>query len=243
MPCSCDQCRRHASTLGLAAAASTKKAIYKAYRDAVKLWHPDRFAGDPSQQPEAEEKFKQVQVAYRELTEHFEQPTLFPMQAIAAEPQPQAALSFGDAPGCFTAPRLPPHVEEMIAADLGPDQKALAIVDLTQDGTQDAQPPADFSKFLLVASHAVIVRDTADPPSILWYSDLGEVHLIDRRVSGDQGLWEKLLGTISGNQRHYSLRIYRRSGAPFFTLAAQADDSVKKVIYNFLLRKKHEAHP
>jgi len=226
MPCSCDQCRRHASTLGLAAAASTKKAIYKAYRDAVKLWHPDRFAGDPSQQPEAEEKFKQVQVAYRELTEHFEQPTLFPMQAIAAEPQPQAALSFGDAPGCFTAPRLPPHVEEMIAADLGPDQKALAIVDLTQDGT-----------------HAVIVRDTADPPSILWYSDLGEVHLIDRRVSGDQGLWEKLLGTISGNQRHYSLRIYRRSGAPFFTLAAQADDSVKKVIYNFLLRKKYEARP
>jgi DnaJ domain len=239
MPCSCDQCRRHASTLGLAAAASTKKAIHKAYRDAVKLWHPDRFADDPSQQPDAEEKFKHVQVAYRELTEHFEQPTLFPMDAIAAEPQPVALLSFGDAPGCFTAPRLPPHVEKMIAADLGPDQKALAIVDLSPDG----QAAGDFSQFLLVASHAVIVRDSAETPSILWYSDLGEVHLIDQRVSGDVGRWEKLLGTMSGNQRIYSLRIYRRSGAPFFTLAGQADDSVKKVIYNFLLRKKYEARP
>jgi hypothetical protein len=51
-----------------------------------------------------------------------------------------------------------------------------------------------------------------------------------------------MLETISGGQHRYSLRIFRRSGAPFYTIAGQADDSVKKVIYNFLLRKKYQSN-
>jgi hypothetical protein len=40
------------------------------YRDFVKVWHPDRFEGQKELRNEAEEHFKQVQIAYRELGEH-----------------------------------------------------------------------------------------------------------------------------------------------------------------------------
>jgi len=41
-----------------------------AYRAAAKRWHPDRFESDPARRTEAEERFKRVQVAFRELAEH-----------------------------------------------------------------------------------------------------------------------------------------------------------------------------
>jgi hypothetical protein len=44
--------------------------IKEAYRDAVKVWHPDRFENDPRLRAKSEEKFKLIQVAYRELIEH-----------------------------------------------------------------------------------------------------------------------------------------------------------------------------
>ena len=237
MPCACEQCLQHAKTLGLGASASSKEAIHKAYRDAVKLWHPYRFEGDPGQQPEAEEHFKQVQIAYRALTEHHERPAAWLSESIAAEPDPPApTLSFGNVPGCFTAPRLPAQVETIIATHLGPEQKALAIVDLSRNGS----PGGDFSQFLLVASHAVIVRDTLNMTSIIWYADLGEISLIDLRKDGNLGVWQNLLEKVSGTQQKYSLQIYRRNGTHFYSLTGQTDDSVKKVIYNFLLRKKYQ---
>jgi len=76
MPCACDQCLQHSKTLGLAPSAFSHELIHKAYRDAAKLWHPDRFESAPEQLPEAEEHFKLVQVAYRELTAHQENPVL-----------------------------------------------------------------------------------------------------------------------------------------------------------------------
>ena len=238
MPCACDQCLQHARTLGLYASASSREAIRKAYRDSVKLWHPDRFEGDPGHQPDAEEHFKQVQVAYRALTDHNQNPVILSLEPVAVKPVRQASLSFGKSPGCFTAPRLPPQVEQIIAAHLGPDQKALAIVDLSRDGPN----PSDFSQFLLLASHAVIVRDAEGNDSILWYSDLGEISLIDHRKDGKLGVWQTVLEKVSGTEQKYRLDIHRRNGAHFFSLAGQTDDSVKKVIYNFLLRKKYQPH-
>ncbi len=238
MPCACDQCRQHARTLGLEAGASSREAIRKAYRDAVKLWHPDRFEGNPGHLTEAEEHFKQVQVAYRALTDHNRSPVILSLEAIAAKPARPATLSFGKAPGVFTAPRLPPQVEQIIAAHLGPDQKALAIVDLSRDGSN----PGDFSQFLFLASHAVIVRGAEGNDSILWYTDLGEISLIDHRKDGKLGVWQTVLEKVSGTEQKYTLEIHRRNGAHFFSLAGQADDSVKKVIYNFLRHKKYQPH-
>ena len=250
MPCTCDQCLQHARTLGLAP-ASSREDIHKAYRDAAKLWHPDRFEADPQLQPEAEEHFKQVQIAYRELSEHHERPAEPALvdtsiagpsvadpfaKPAAASPAP---ISFGNMPGCYTAPYFPPYVEQIVAAHLSPGQTALAIVDLSRTGPS----AGDFAQFILFAGHAVLVRDSLKMASILWYTDLGEIKMIDQRRQGRLGVWHRLLERISGTQQKYALHIHRRNGASFYSLASQADDSVKKVIYNFLLRMKYQANP
>jgi len=38
--------------------------VKRAYRDLVKVWHPDRFTGDPSLQRKTQEKLKEINVAY-----------------------------------------------------------------------------------------------------------------------------------------------------------------------------------
>lgn len=49
--------------LGLASGA-TPAEVKEAYRDSVKVWHPDRFAGDPRLRTKAENQLKQVNAAY-----------------------------------------------------------------------------------------------------------------------------------------------------------------------------------
>src|ERR1041384_2404414 len=41
--------------------------IKQAYRDHTKVWHPDRFANDVRLQKKAEEKIKEISLAYRRL--------------------------------------------------------------------------------------------------------------------------------------------------------------------------------
>ena len=252
MPCTCEQCLKHRRTLGLASAPS-QQAIHKAYRDAAKLWHPDRFEAEPDRLPEAEEHFKQVQVAYRELSEHHERlaeptfadttfsdpfanPDPFGPPAPIGKPQPAPSFSpFANLPGCLVAPHFPPLVHQVIDAHLSPGQSALAIVDLSRTG--------DFAQFMLFAGHALLVRDSLKMASLLWYTDLGDIKLIDQRRHGRLGLWHRLLDRISATPQKYALHIHRRNGALFYSLASQADDSVKKVIYNFLLRMKYQPQP
>ena len=269
MPCACEQCRQHAKTLGLEATAS-RDSIHRAYRDAAKQWHPDRFESDPAHQPEAEEHFKQLQIAYRVLTEHHENPTQLPSATLFTKPaspssrpaasgeaetythsgvsartkapeapNPLAPFTFGNLPGCFTGPHFSPYVQQVIDAHLGRGHTALAIVDLTRANS----PNGELSQFLLLASHGILLRDILNMASLLWYPDLGEITMIDQRRNGRLGLWQRLLEKISGTQHKYALHIHRRNGAHFCTIAGEADDSVKKVIYNFLLRRKYEAQP
>ena len=51
--------------LGLTPGAS-KEQVKQAYRKLVKIWHPDRCS-DPQQKLEAEEKIKEINVAYNQL--------------------------------------------------------------------------------------------------------------------------------------------------------------------------------
>lgn len=44
--------------------------IKRAYRKLAKVWHPDRFVGDPELQADADEKLKQINAAYRYLKQH-----------------------------------------------------------------------------------------------------------------------------------------------------------------------------
>jgi hypothetical protein len=238
MPCACDQCLQHATTLGLPQSAPSKAAIHKAYRQAAKLWHPDRHANDPRSQIEAEDRFKKAQHAYQALTDHHDNPVELPPQAIFAKPVEPPPLSFGNAPGCFTAPQFTPYIQQVIATHLGLGRTPVAIIDLTRPGPQNST----FSQFLLLDSHSVIVRGTLGVVSFLWYTDLGEIKIVDRRRNGKLPFWQKLVEKFLGPRQNYILQIYRRNGTHFYTLAETPDDSVKKVIYNFLLREKHDAH-
>lgn len=239
MPCVCSQCLQHARTLGLPAAPLTKDDLQKAYREAARRWHPDRFESDPAQRSEAEEHFKRVQVAYRELIEHHEHPVDQPPPTLFTKPVDPPPISFGNAPGCFIAPHFPAHVDQIIGNYLGREHMPLAIVDLARPGGVAGA----FSQFLLLADHSLMVRDPLNIVSLLWYTELGEITLTDRRSHGKLTRWQQLADRFLGPQPNYTLQIFRRNGTLFSTLAAAPDDSVKRVIYNFLLRKKHETGP
>jgi curved DNA-binding protein CbpA len=53
-------------TLDLKTGASIDDAR-KAYKDMVRVWHPDRFAGNPRLRAKANEKLKEVNLAYGEI--------------------------------------------------------------------------------------------------------------------------------------------------------------------------------
>ncbi|MFA6545834.1 MAG: J domain-containing protein, partial [Limisphaerales bacterium] len=56
----------HFETIGLKPGASPEE-IKRAYLALVKRWHPDRFAHDPVEQKQAEERLKSINVAYEAL--------------------------------------------------------------------------------------------------------------------------------------------------------------------------------
>jgi hypothetical protein len=257
MSCDCGHCRQHYRTLGIAYGIPSEVEIEEAYREGVKQWHPDLYENYASLRADAEEHFKQIQIAYRELKEHSgaseESPVIsiptvsspapkIPVDSFFTQPrsvQEAPAISFGGAPGCLVASQFTVEIEEIIARHLGKIDTALAIVDLS--GARSYAPT--YSHFFLLAARGIMLRDARGIVSLLWYKDMGEVNLIDKRKNGKLSLSQRLLETISGPQHNYSLQIYRSDGTQFFSISDQVDDSVKKVIYNFLLRQKTQVHP
>jgi hypothetical protein len=62
-----DDLLRCYEVLGVAPEA-TAEELKAAYRDLAKVWHPDRFAHDPRLQQKAQEKLKEINEAYEQLT-------------------------------------------------------------------------------------------------------------------------------------------------------------------------------
>lgn len=257
MPCVCETCARHAQTLDLEQTPRSRAVLRKSYRSVARLWHPDRYERDPVMRPVAEERFKQIQVAYRELTEHFENPIQWLIEPAFARPRsttpradvprytapghtpPDAAadappLFFGDAPGCFVAPDFSPIAERIIVMHLRDAERALAIVNLSGP----ASPTGSLSQFILLADEGIYMRDERGIVSLLWYSHLGQIRLVQKQRRGLSGLWQKFLERLSATEQKYQLEIWRNDGTLFHSIAGQVDDSVKKVIYNFLQQKK-----
>jgi len=71
--------RKNYDVLGIRPGASWKE-LRSAYKNLVKIWHPDRFQQDTNQKKIAEERTKEINRSYKELSEHFkkhgELPTL-----------------------------------------------------------------------------------------------------------------------------------------------------------------------
>jgi len=239
MPCVCQQCLQHGQTLGLTQSPTARSALRKAYRTAAKLWHPDRFERDPDRRLEAEERFKQIQIAFRELAEHLETPVEWPVEPAFAPPAPTPVsppIFFGGAPGCFVAPDFSPVAERIILAHVREPDRALAIVDLSGPGAE----PGTFTQYILLTGHGLVVRDALNLVSLLWYDHLGEIRLVDKRRKGKLGLWHRFLENVSGTEQKYILEIRRRDGSLFHAVASQVDDSIKIILYNFLQQRRPE---
>ena len=245
MPCVCSTCVQHGEVLGLAQRGPSKAAIRKAYKAAARHWHPDRFEKNPTQRHEAEEHFKLIQVAYRELSEHYENPEQLPVEDLApsavaaavsdalAEVSPKddtPSLFFGNLPGCYTAPHFNAAANRIIlTVRMEPAEKPLAFIDLSHGVRQDGNP----SQYVLLTSYRIIVRNALNIVAFLWFTDLGEIGFIDRMTHGKPRLWQRVVETLDLEPK-YSLVIHRHDGSPFHALEGEADDRVKKVIYNFL---------
>ncbi len=79
--------------------------------------------------------------------------------------------------------------------------------------------------------------------SLLWYADLGEVDLLDWNERRRPSLWQRIVAKTWGIKHRYTLQINRLNGTHFYSIAGQAHDNVKKVIYNFLLQRKQQPRP
>ncbi len=256
MSCECGQCRQHFRTLGIAYGVPSESEIEAAYNESVKQWHPDLYENYASLRAEAEERFKQIQVAFRELKEHnlpgfnpaakastvqYEQTASYNPSAPSAQvDQPAAAapeISFDGAPGCLTAAEFTADVKELIAGHLGKQERALAIIDLGGSRARFAT----FSQFLLIGGRGIIMRNTRGLISLLWYKDMGELRWVEGQGGSKSGSWHKIIGSLSGTPAGCQLAIYRSDGVLFLSLTDQVEDNVKRTLYNFFLSKKAQA--
>ena len=62
-----DELNKYYELLGVRPGASVQE-LKTAHRDMAKVWHPDRFAHDPRLQQKAQEKLKEINEAYDQLT-------------------------------------------------------------------------------------------------------------------------------------------------------------------------------
>jgi hypothetical protein len=238
MACSCEKCRQHTAQLGLGRGAVTRTAMHKAYRKAAKAWHPDRFAHDAARRHDAEERFKQIQIAFRELTEHnpdgWEEPAPTAEQLPSRARPTGVALSFGGAPGCYVGPQIPARMTDLIFSLLGAYDSALALIDL---GGRRAEGP---SEFLILATHGLLQRDALQIISLLSYADVGEVRLADRRSDGRAGWFQKLVWKLADAGPVYALEIYRRDGTLFCAIERAIEDRAKATLYRFLQDRRQQ---
>ena len=252
MACICRTCVQHFPVLGIGDPPRTKAAIHKAYRTAAKLWHPDRYENTPRKRLEAEEHFKRIQVAYRELCEHFDNPqrryvareyrnydiysSAHTVSGLGAPP----TIFFGDAHHCFSIAYFPEGVEKIIIdSALGGAETPVGFVNLS-GGMQEKGVPA---RYVLLTNHRLFLRDSSELVHVLWYADLGEIQYTDRHAEKKQTVRHQLFGWLLDKERRFTLRIQRRDGTEFYSLKESPDDRVKKVIYNFLqqMRAKSES--
>ncbi|EEF62050.1 DnaJ domain-containing protein [Pedosphaera parvula] len=75
-----DEIARCYQLLGLEAGASHEE-VKQAYRDLVKVWHPDRFSHDPRLQIVAQEKLKEINGVYQILESSFFEASITPALA------------------------------------------------------------------------------------------------------------------------------------------------------------------
>jgi hypothetical protein len=248
MPCDCKRCREHLVTLGLDQKPASPEAIREAYRDAVQVWHPDRFEGNQRLRLKAEEQFKRVQVAYRELVQHepaaaAPPPPPEPARNQASEPvrcQRPQRISFDGAPGCFTATEVPPRIVKRVREYMGSAEVVLGAVALSDaiaitsssQQSQHADSAPDDLRFFALTNNGLMVNDGWTKNSCIRYRDLGELTL------------DTVYPIFLMNdppfplQKQLGLRIDRADKRCYYLLWYSPDNSVVQTVHDFLQQMK-----
>lgn len=69
---------------------ATLEDVKGAYRELVKVWHPDRFCHDPTLQKKAQEKLKLINLAYQQIsTDEGAKPPRIPSSSRSSSPRPE----------------------------------------------------------------------------------------------------------------------------------------------------------
>ena len=67
---------------------ATREEIKRAYMELVIVWHPDRFAHNPSLRAKAEQKLKRINIAYQSILERSTVPSATPERPRSHEDRP-----------------------------------------------------------------------------------------------------------------------------------------------------------
>jgi hypothetical protein len=164
MSCDCVQCREHYRTLGIAYGIPTEDAIEAAYHEAVKQWHPDLYENFPSLRADAEEHFKAIQVAYREVKEHsggaaaapVESATVKPVETPFSDPfaapfsdpfsAPSSAPFSASASAPFTDPFAAPASASFFSSSSEPSPSPFSAASSAPAFTQPSVPAISFNE-------------------------------------------------------------------------------------------------
>src|SRR5215813_147848 len=83
---------RHYAVLG-ATHSTDWKALRARYKRLIGLWHPDRFPADASERELAEERSKQITIAYQALERYYRDHGVLPPMEPASVPGPGTVVS------------------------------------------------------------------------------------------------------------------------------------------------------
>lgn len=72
--------RKNYRALGIAPGTNWKQ-LRQAYKKLINIWHPDRYGQDPHQKRLAEEKTKEINQSYKELSEYYKKNGALPLAA------------------------------------------------------------------------------------------------------------------------------------------------------------------
>lgn len=155
-------------TLGLAPGAGPK-AVKKAYRDLVKRWHPDRFQPEAQKRPEAEEKIKEINLAFEKIQELQPSDLLMIRASQTVNHPPRTSASTQPKPKSKPQPRPAPAASpETVAAQPASPSASKSTAWLNRIGRTAQRilkpvPTAVSSAILLIGAAAVMIF-TQRPP-------------------------------------------------------------------------------
>lgn len=245
MPCACKRCREHYITLGLDPEPTSASEVREAYRDAVQIWHPDRFEGNQRLRQRAEEQFKCIQVAYRELVEHDPKaaappPPKEPVRNRGPRNWGPQHITFDGAPGCFTATNIPPRIVKRVRDHMGSAEVVLGAVALAEavpipastHPSHDTDSSFEDVSFFAITNNGLMVNDGVAKNDCLRYEDLGELKM--------EAVFPIFLRNdpLHPLRKQLGLRIERSDKTCYYVLWYSPDDSVVQTIHDFLQEVK-----